>query len=194
MQNMHKGGTPCESPRSHYVYPMKALTRLILVTVLACALTACLFKEAIYEKGFSKIDLGLSGVWVAEGKDGDPRKMEFAVCAALDDDRYVLHHPSGEKGGIYYEARLLKIRDHSLLQLRVLAKFSDGLPKADAARYTLAWIEKDAAGSSIRVRALGGEGVKEKGSAEVKRLLELPTADWNSLFGEAMVFRRLKDN
>ena len=39
----------------------------------------------------------------------------------------------------------------------------------------------------MRVRALGGDGAKEKGPAEVKRLLEAPSGDWNPLFGEAAV-------
>jgi hypothetical protein len=100
----------------------------------------------------------------------------------------------GAKDGFYYEARALTIRDRALLQLRVLATFSDGLPKADVERYTLLWIEKGPAGSTVRARALGGDGVKDKGPAEIKRLLEAASTDWNSLFGEAMVFRRLKDN
>lgn len=79
------------------------------------------------------------------------------------------------------------------MQLRLLASFNDGIPKADAERYTLLWIEKDALGSGLKVRSLGGESVKEKGHAEVKRLLEDSSTDWNSLFGEASVFRKLKD-
>src|ERR1022692_3285474 len=98
---------------------MKLLARPVLVLVIASSLSGCLFKEPVYKEGFSKVDQSLGGVWAKEENDGDPRKMEFAVCAALDDDRYVLHHPTAEKGGIYYEARLLKIHDHTLLQLRV---------------------------------------------------------------------------
>lgn len=172
---------------------MKTLSRFLLVAVVVSSLTGCLFKEAVFDQGFSKVDPALNGVWASEGEGGDPRKIEFAVCAALDDDRYVLNHPSAEKGSIFYEARLLKVRDHTLLQLRLLASFNEGLPNVDAERYTLLWIEKDPAGSGMKVRALGGEGVKEKGSAEVKRLLEDAATDWNSLFGDAMVFKRLKD-
>jgi hypothetical protein len=173
---------------------MKMLLRLLVALFIACSLSACLFQQPVFTDGFSKIDPALGGVWATAREDGDVRKIEFAVCAPLDEERYLLHHPSGGKDGIYYEARLLKVRDRSLLQMRVLATFSDGLPKADAERYTLAWIETEPAAATIRVRALGGDGVKEKGPAAVKRLLEAPSTDWNTLFGEAMVFRRLKDH
>jgi hypothetical protein len=171
---------------------MKTLSRFLFVVVVVSSLTGCLFKEAVFEQGFSKIDPALNGVWATEGEDRDPRKMEFAVCASIDDDRYVLNHPSAEKGSLFYEARLLKVQDRTLLQLRLLASFNDGLPKVDAERYTLLWIEKDPAGSGMKVRSLGGEGIKEKGPGEVKRLLETST-EWNSFFGEALMFRRLKD-
>ena len=45
----------------------------------------------------------------------------------------------------------------------------------------------------MQVRSLGGESVKEKGAAELKRLLENPSTDWNKLFGEVAVFKKLKD-
>jgi len=104
-----------------------------------------------------------------------------------------LNHPSTEKGSLYYEARLLKVQDRTLLQLRLLASFNDGIPKADAERYTLLWIEKGPAESGMKVRALDGKAVKEKEPAEVKRLLKDPATDWNKLFGEASVYRKLKD-
>ena len=172
---------------------MKTLKRLLFLALVVSSLTGCLFKEPVFEKGFSKIDKDLSGVWATDAKDGDPRKIEFAVCVPLDDDRYMLNHPSAEKGALFYDARLVKIRDRSLLQLRMIASFNDGLPKEDAERYTLAWIEKDAAGAGFNVRSLGGDGVKGKSAADVKRLLEDPAVDWGTLFGEATLFRRLKD-
>ena len=172
---------------------MRILKQCLLAVVFGCSLTSCLFKEPVFSEGFSKVDPELGGVWASEGKESDPRKTEFAVCAPLDEDRYVLHHPSGEKGGIFYEARLLRIRDRSLLQLRLLATFNEGLPQTDTERYTLTWIEKDPAGATIRVRSLGGSGTKDKTPAEVKGLLSSPTEDWNPLFGEPTVFRRLKD-
>lgn len=147
----------------------------------------------MFEQGFSKIDPALNGVWASEAENGDPRKMEFAVCAALDDDRYVLNHPSTEKGSLFYEARLLKVQDHTLLQLRLLASFNDGIPKADAERYTLLWIEKGPAESGMKIRSLDGKSVKEKGPAEVKQLLEDPSTDWSKLFGEASAYRKLKN-
>lgn len=172
---------------------MKILTRLILIAALACSFTACLFKEPVFTEGFAKVDAALGGVWATDGEDGDPRKVEFAVCAPLDDGRYMLHHPSGQKDGIYYEARPLVIRERTLLQLRVLATFGDGLPNADAERYTLVWIEKEADGQKLRVRSLGGDGVKGKSPAEVRKALETQSTDWAKLFGEPALFHRLKD-
>ena len=121
---------------------MKMLTRLFLLTALAFSFTACLFKEPVFSDGFAKADASLAGVWATDGEDGDPRKIAFAVCASLDDERCILHHPAGEKDGLYYEARPLTVRGRSLLQLRVLASFADGLPSPDAERYTLIWIAK----------------------------------------------------
>jgi hypothetical protein len=172
---------------------MRPLPRLLLLAALAGLLSGCLFKEPVFTEGFSKVDPALGGVWAADGENGDPRKMEFAVCAPLDDERYLLHSPASGKDGIYYEARPLKIRERTLLQLRVLASFSDGLPKADAERYTLVWIEREADGPALRVRALGGEAVKDKQPVAVRKLIEDPTSDWSKLFGEPMTFRRLKD-
>lgn len=45
----------------------------------------------------------------------------------------------------------------------------------------------------MKIRSIEGKAVKEKGPAEVKRLLEAPATDWNKLFGEASVYRKLKD-
>ena len=178
------------------IFRMKILARFLLVALFACSFTACLFKEPVFTENFAKADASLGGVWATDGSDGgeaDPRKIEFAVCAPLDDGRYILHHPSGEKGGLYYEARPLLIRERTVLQLRVLASFSDGLPNADADRYTLLWIEKEAGGMKLRVRSLGGDGVKGKSPAEIRKALETQSTDWGKLFGEAAVFRRLKD-
>ena len=172
---------------------MKILTRLLLLAALACSFSACLFKEAVFTEGFAKTDASLGGVWATDGEDGDARKIEFAVCAPLDDGRYVLHYPSGGKDGLYFEARPLLIRERSILQLRVLATFNDGLPNADAERYTLLWIEKEADGKKLRVRSLGGDGVKDKGPTAIRKLLEDASSDWGKLFGEPAAFHRLKD-
>ena len=81
-----------------------------------------MFKEPVFTEGFAKIDPALGGVWAADGKNGDPRQTEFAVCAPLDGDRYILQHPAGQTGGLLnaggllYEARLLHVRGRSLLQ------------------------------------------------------------------------------
>jgi len=55
------------------------------------------------------------------------------------------------------------------------------------------WIEKCPAESGMKIRSLDGKAVKGKGPAEVNQLLDDPTTDWNKLFGEASVFRKLKD-
>src|SRR3982750_2665811 len=121
---------------------MKTLLTILLGLTLAVSLSSCLFKDPVFAQGFTKADAALGGIWASEGENGDPRKIEFAVCAPLDDERLLIHYPSAEKAGFYFEARALKIRDRSLLQLRVLASFNDGLPKPDAERYTLLWLEK----------------------------------------------------
>lgn len=175
------------------IWNMKILARLVIFVALACSFTACLLKEPVFSEGFAKTDAALGGVWAQDGDEGDPRKIEFAVCVPLDDGRYVLHYPTGEKSGMYFEARPLVIRDRTLLQLRVLATFSDGIPKPDAERYTLVWIEKEADGQKVRVRSLGGEGAKGKSPAEIRKALETQSTDWGKLFGEPAVFRRLKD-
>lgn len=171
---------------------MKIVTRFLLA-VLSCSLSACLFREPVFTEGFAKINPRLGGVWAMEGDEGDPRKMEFAVCAPLDGERYILHHPMGEKGGLYYEARPLIIRDRMLMQLRILASFAGGIPKADVERYTLIWIEKDTDAQKLRVRALGGDGVKDKTPAEIRKALETPSTDWSKLFGDPAVFHLLQD-
>lgn len=183
-----------EKPGCVTLLDMKILLRFLLVLAFACSFTACLFKEPVFTAGFSKADAALGGVWATEGENGDPRKVEFAVFAPLDDERYLLSHPAATKDALYYEARPLKVRERSLLQLRVLATFGEGIPKPDEARYTLAWLEKAEGAQSLRVRALGGDGIKDKSPAEVKKLLEDPASDWSKFFGEATTFRRLKDN
>jgi len=181
------------SPRLQNGPMMKTLFRLLLGSVIAVFLTECLYTEPVFKEGFSKIDPDLNAVWVNDPKSGDPRKMELAVCASLDDDRYLLHYPASDKDGIYYEARLLKVGSRSVLQLRELASLNEGLPAADAKRYTLLWIERDMKISSIRVRALDGEKLKDKGPLDVRKMLETSSTDWIGLFGDPMDFRRLND-
>lgn len=76
----------------------------------------------------------------------------------------------------------------------VFATFSDGLAKAGADRYTLLWLEKEAGDGTIRVRALGGDGLKDKGPAETRKVIEDPASGWSKIFGDPLVFRLLKDN
>ena len=172
---------------------MKILARLILLAVLAWSFTACLLKEPVFTEGFAKTDAALGGVWAADSDEGDPRKVELAMCAPLDEGRYVLHYPTSEKGGMYFEAKPLLIRDRTVLQLRALATLSDGIAKADTERYTLIWIEKEADGKKLRIRALSGDAVKGKTPAAIRKELEAQSADWAKLFGEPVMFHRLKD-
>lgn len=170
---------------------MNSLSRTLLAAALVFTLTACNFEQPVFNDGFAKTDPALAGVWVADGENGDPRKNEFAVCAILDDERYLLHHPSGGKDGIYYEARPLSVRERTVLQLRILATFADGIPKPGAARFTLVWIEKQAGG--LCIRALKGDGAEQLKPGALRAELENPASDWGRLFGDALVFRRLND-
>ena len=171
---------------------MKILARLVLLVVLACSFTACLLKEPVFTDGFAKTDDTIAGVW-AQGDGGDPQKPELALIVPLDETHYVLHYPTTEKGGIYFEARPLVIRERTVLQLRALATLSDGIPKADTERYTLVWIEKEADANKLRVRALTNASVKGKTPAEIRQALEAPSGDWSKFFGEPAVFQRVKD-
>jgi hypothetical protein len=173
---------------------MKRSLRFILGALLACSLAACIFKEPVYTKGFLKIDPRLGGVWASQSKEDDPRKTEFAVCAPVDEEHLLINSPAADKSGVYYEARMLKVRDRTLLQLRSLASFNAGLPKADDEIYTLLWIEGDLNGASLKVRALDGNRLKGKSPAEVRGMLENPAEDWNNLFSEAVDYRRLANN
>ena len=172
---------------------MKILARLVLLAVFACSFTACLLKEPVFTEGFAKTDATLGGVWAGEGDEGDPRKTELAMCAPLDEGRYVLHYPTSEKGGVYFEARPVLIRDRTVLQLRALATLSDGLAPAGSERYTLFWIEKEADGKKLRIRALSGDAVKGKTPAAIRKELETASSDWAKLFGEPATFHRVKD-
>lgn len=173
---------------------MKILARFLVLAAFTCLFTACLFKEPVFTDDFAKVDAALGGVWATDGEEGDPRKIEFAVCAPLDEGRYILHHPSGGKDGLYYEARPHMVRERTVLQLRVIASFADGIPNADAERFTLIWIEKLEDGKKLSVRVLGGDGVKDKTPAAIRKALETQSTDWGKFFGKPAVFHRLKDN
>src|SRR5438552_922361 len=66
--------------------------RLLLLALFSLSLAACHFKEPVFTEGFAKVDPLLNGVWATDGTDSDPRKIEFAVCAPLDDGRYLIHY------------------------------------------------------------------------------------------------------
>lgn len=53
--------------------------------------------------------------------------------------------------------------------------------------------EEPLAGQKLRVRSLGGDGVKGKSPAEVRKALETQSTGWGKLFGEPALFYRLKD-
>ena len=169
---------------------MKNLVRLLFVTALAIGLSACLFKEPVFTSGFGKVDASLAGVWMAEGEDGDPRERQFAVVTVIG-DAYLLHYPVNDKGAIYYEARPVKAGERELLQVRVAASFEDGIPGKDVPIYNILWLKKDAAADSFSVRTLKHEGPQTESAAAAKKALEDKGGDWEKLFGEAVVFKRL---
>lgn len=189
----HRGFRVVRPGETRQIRNMKILARLVMFVALACSFTACLLKEPVFSEGFAKTDSALGGVWAQEGDEGDPRKTEFAMCAPLDEGSYVLHYPTSEKGGIYFEAKPVVIRDRTVLQLRALATLRDGIAPAGSERYTLVWIEKEADGQKVRIRAIRGESVKGKSPADIRKALETESTDWGKLFGEAAVFQRLKD-
>ena len=88
---------------------------------------------------------------------------------------------------------MVKVRERNLLQLRLLASFNDGLPKADADSYTLVWLDGDLKGPSIKMFALNGKAVEGKGPDQVKQMLESASQDWSALFGDPAIYRRLED-
>jgi hypothetical protein len=168
-------------------------TALRLAAALVClSLTSCLFKEPVFTNGFGAVDPALGGVWMAEGEGGDPRERDFAVVAAIGNDSYMLHYPVAHKGGSYFEARPVKVRDKDLWQVRLIVTYDDGLPNKDTPVYTVLWVEKTGDGK-MSVRALKGEGPLTAGPAEARKALENKAADWNAIFGEAQVFTRLAD-
>lgn len=173
---------------------MKPIRVLALSLLLLQTLTSCVFKEPVFTTGFGAADPGLAGVWATDGEGGDPRKIEFAVFLPLDDSRWVLHYPTNEKDGFYFEARPLGLRDRDVLQLRVLGTMKAGPAKPDETNYTLLWLEKKAAGV-LSVRALsGGDEANKRGPDGTRKLLEDPTSDWTAVFGEPLEFKKLKDS
>lgn len=164
----------------------------IFATLLTLSLTSCLFKEAVFTTGFIKIDPALPGVWMAEGENKDPREREFAVLAGIGDDAYMLHYPTGEKNGSYFEARPLKVNGRDLWQLRLAASFDDGIPKPGTPTYTVIWVEKTGE-NQLSIRSLKNEGGHTSGPAAARKALEDKSSDWNQLFGEKQTFVRLHD-
>ena len=169
---------------------MKA-TLLALAVALPILLTSCLFKDPVFTSGFVKTDDSITGVWVAEDEAGDMEKADLAACFKVDDSKYVLHYPARAKDGIYYATQPLKVRDRDLLQVQALGtlKGRPVKPGQDSEAYTLIWIEK-ADGGKFVVRPLNGK-MEKKGPTEVKRLLEDPGTNWDELFADAKVFKRI---
>lgn len=168
---------------------MKA-TPLAFAIALPILLSSCLFKDPVFTTGFIKTDDSVTGVWVAEDEADDMEKADLAACFKIDDSHYMLHYPARAKDGIYYAMQPLKVRDHDVLQVRALGTLKDRPVKpGDTEVYTLIWIEKKE-GGKLTVRPLDGK-MEKKGAAEVKRLLEDPATQWNDLFVEAKVFKRI---
>ncbi len=163
---------------------MKALSfsNSMLAAVLPLVLSACLFKDPVFTTGFVKTDDSITGVWVAEDE---------AACFKVDDNKYVLHYPARAKDAIYYAMQPLKVRDRDVLQVQALGtlKGRPVKPGQDNEACTLIWIEEKEAGK-LTVRPLNGK-MEKKGPAEVKRLLEDPGTNWDKLFVEAKVFKRI---
>jgi hypothetical protein len=99
-----------------------------------------------------------------------------------------LQHPVREKDGFYYEARPVKRGDRMLLQLRVLGSLQKGAPPKDAKKYTMLWLEPKL-GDSLSVRVL--KTASSRRLPDIRQKLEDPESDWEKLFGEGKVFRRL---
>jgi hypothetical protein len=162
----------------------------LLTLVLPLLLASCLFKEPVFTTGFAKTDDSITGVWVMEEEMDDMEKADLAACFKINDSHYMLHYPARAKDGIYYAMQPLKVRDRDVLQVRALGTLKDRPVKpGDKEVYTLIWIEKKETGK-LAVRPLNGK-MEKKGPAEVKRLLEDPSTQWNELFVEAKVFKQI---
>ena len=168
---------------------MKAIPRLFAV-VLPLLLASCLFKEPVFTEGFARTDDSITGAWVMEEEMSDMAKADLAACFKVDDSHYVLHYPAREKDGIYYSMQPLKVRDRDLLQVQALGTLK-GRPvrPGDNEVYTLIWIEKVAPGK-LNVRPLNGK-MEKTVPADLRKMLEDPGSNWNELFVEPKVFKRI---
>ncbi len=168
---------------------MKA-TSLLFCVVIPLLLASCLFKDPVFTEGFIKTDDSIVGVWVMEEEMADMEKADLAACFKVDDSHYILHYPAQKKDGMYFDAQPLKVRDRELLQVRALGSLKDRPVRAgDKEVFTLIWIEKLAAGK-LNVRPLNGK-LEKKAPAELRKMIEDPGSDWNELFVEAKVFKRI---
>lgn len=168
---------------------MKTLIRLAAAAIVLPALTSCIFKEAVFKSGFAKIDGSLAGAWrIDEGGDDD--KDELALCFPLDEDRYVIHYPVGDKHGCYFEARPIKVRDRELLQVRAFGSAEGKAPAADDEAWTIIWIEKKEP-LMLSIRACNGDK-KKLGPDGTRKFLEDAASDWSEVFGDAAVFKKVK--
>ena len=171
---------------------MKTFFKIGIIVGLTSLLSSCLFKEPAFTENFAKTGDTLTGVWITE-ENGDPRKSQYAVCVPIDESRYLLHHPARSEDSFYYEARPVKRRDRTLLQLRVLSTFKDGVPKPGSEIFTLLWIQTQEDGR-LSVRAAGGDGgLSGLPPGEARKALEDPSSDWDKLFDEAREYRRLEN-
>ena len=167
-----------------------SLPSLIVTSVLPLLLASCLFQDPVFTEGFVKTHNSITGVWVIEEEMDDMEKAGLAACFKLDDSHYVMHYPAREKDGIYFSVQPLKVRDRDLLQLRALGTLKDRpVRPGDKEVYTLVWLEK-AADGKLSVRPLNWE-LKKKSPADLRRMIEDPGGDWNALFVEPKVFKRI---
>ena len=163
----------------------------VFALALALLLSSCLYREPVFTEEFAKVDDRLTGVWVTHDKPGDPRTCQYAVCVPLDEDRYLLHHPARSQDSFYYEARPLKRRDRTLLQLRVLSTFKGGPPDLNSKRFTLLWVQKQGDGG-VLVRAADGKGpLAGMTSIQAQEALEDLSSDWEAFFDQGRSYLRL---
>lgn len=164
---------------------------LLFAGLLPVILSSCLFKEPVFTSGFGGTDASLIGVWGAEDELDDMDKAELAALLKIDDAKYLLHYPAREKDGIYYAAQPLTLHGRLILQIQALGTLKQPLIKPGAGEiYTLIWIEKPSDGR-LSIRPLNGK-MEKVGPEATRKKLEDAATDWNELFVEPKVFKRVR--
>lgn len=149
-------------------------------------LPSCVFEKPVFGGG-SKTNPAWTGLWTTKDDDG---KTIPAALVPLGGGHSLLHYPANADGW-YFDAQSVRCRNRELLQLRILAGPDAKIPAADAANFTLLWIEPQP-GGLLSVRALGGENIKQAGldPRSLRKFLAAPDSDWNKVFGDPLVFAK----